>query len=88
MTTEELISTLTVLVLIAFLIALIYLIVILHRANSVIAKFDSLSTIFRSFVSDIVPAIVNVGTLMTAVQSILRQLSNHHEQSKSTKKKS
>lgn len=86
MSTDELINMLTVLVLITFLIALVYLIVLLHRANSVVGKIDNLSGTFRSFVADIVPAIVNVGTLMTAVQSILRQLSEHSHTTKSTKK--
>lgn len=79
---------LTVTALVLFIIAIVYLIVLLHRANKIVGKVDHLSDTFRGFVADIVPAIVNMGTVVTAVQSILRQLVDHNrEKSKTNKKK-
>ena len=51
---------------------LVYFIVVLHRANRVVTRLDNLTGTFGGFVKEIVPAIVNMGTVMTAVQSILR----------------
>lgn len=74
MAAPELINILAVAVLLLFLIALIYLIVLLHRANRILGRMEHLSTTFRSFVSDIVPAIVNFGTIATALESVLRTI--------------
>lgn len=84
MDTIVIINDLSVVVLIGFVIALGYLIALLYRANRLVGKLDHLSETFRGFVSDIVPAIVNVGTVATAVQGILRALhqrENGHEHS-------
>jgi len=77
---------LTVIALVLFIIAIIYLIILLHRANRIVSKVDHLSDTFRGFVADIVPAIVNMGTVVTAVQSVLRQLVDHHKDKPKTKK--
>ena len=85
MESPEVINLLSIVVLIGFVIALIFLITLLYRANRLVAKLDNLSGTFKSFVSDIVPAIVNVGTVATAVQGIMRAL-HEREDSKSKKK--
>lgn len=77
MATTDLINWLSVIVLLAFIVALIFLITLLYRANKALAKIDHLSETFRSFVADIVPAIVNIGTVTAAVHSILRALTEH-----------
>lgn len=71
---QDWINFLSVFVLLGFLVALAYAIVLLHRANRVVGRLDNLTGTFRGFVAEIVPAIVNMGTVVTAVQSILRQL--------------
>jgi len=78
MDTTTVINYLSVVVLIGFIIALGYLIALLYRANRLVGKLDHLSATFRGFVADIVPAIVNIGTVATAVQGILRAL--HQQQ--------
>lgn len=74
MITEDWINWLSIIVLLGFLVALVYFIVVLHRANRVITRLDNLTGTFGGFVQEIVPAIVNMGTVVTAVQSILRHL--------------
>lgn len=86
MNSVELMNVLSVVVLIGFIVALIFLIALLYRANRLVAKLDNLSGTFKSFVSDIVPAIVNVGTVATAVQGIMRALHEREEHNKSKKK--
>jgi peptidoglycan biosynthesis protein MviN/MurJ (putative lipid II flippase) len=86
MNSIELMNVLSVIVLIGFIVALIFLIALLYRANRLVAKLDNLSGTFKSFVADIVPAIVNVGTVATAVQGIMRALHEREQQSKSKKK--
>jgi len=86
MENTEIINLLSIVVLIGFVIALIFLITLLYRANRLVAKLDNLSGTFKSFVSDIVPAIVNVGTVATAVQGIMRALHEREDSSKSKKK--
>lgn len=86
MNNVDLINNLSVIVLIGFIIALIFLIALLYRANRLVAKLDNLSGTFKSFVSDIVPAIVNVGTVATAVQGIMRALHEREDNGKSKKK--
>lgn len=91
MDTTTTINYLSIVVLIGFIIALGYLIALLYRANRLVGKLDHLSETFRGFVADIVPAIVNVGTVATAVQGILRALHQHdhshgHSSVKSQKK--
>jgi len=78
MTTVEWIDSLSILVLGLFVVALVYLIVLLHRANRIIGRLDNLGETFRSFVADIVPAIVNVGTIATALHSVLKVLAQRH----------
>jgi len=72
MVSIEVINTLAAIVLGGFIIALVYLIILLHRANRMMARIENLSGTFRSFVADIVPAIVNMGTIATALESVLR----------------
>lgn len=87
METTTVINYLSIVVLVGFIIALGYLIALLYRANRLVGKLDHLSETFRSFVADIVPAIVNVGTVATAVQGILRALNDRdHHSAKSHKK--
>lgn len=86
MESPEVINLLSIVVLIGFVIALIFLITLLYRANRLVAKLDNLSGTFKSFVSDIVPAIVNVGTVATAVQGIMRALHEREDSSKAKKK--
>lgn len=85
MESAEVINFLSVVVLVGFVVALILLVTLLYRANRLVAKLDNLSGTFKSFVSDIVPAIVNVGTVATAVQGIMRAL-HEREEGKSKKK--
>jgi peptidoglycan biosynthesis protein MviN/MurJ (putative lipid II flippase) len=73
-TTTDIINYLSIVVLVGFVVALVFLILLLYRANRLANKLDHLTDTFRSFVSDIVPAIVNFGTIATAVESILRTL--------------
>lgn len=87
MTTIDLINYLAVLVLIGFIVALVYLILLLHRANRMIGRIENLSTTFRNFVADIVPAIVNIGTIATALESVLRAIHVKPEASTSSKRK-
>ncbi len=85
MVTIEVINTLAAVVLVGFIIALVYLIVLLHRANRMMARIENLSGTFRTFVADIVPAIVNMGTIATALEAVLRGL-HGREASPSNKK--
>ncbi|MEX2012496.1 MAG: hypothetical protein WD970_01935, partial [Patescibacteria group bacterium] len=66
-------------------IALGYLIVLLHRANRILGKIDNLQQTFSSFVSEIVPAIVNIGTISTAMHGVLRALNLEKDTKKSRK---
>lgn len=86
MTQLEIINFLSIIVLIGFIVALGYMIVLLHRANSILGKINSLQQTFTSFVKDIVPAIVNIGTISTAMHGILRGL--HLEKDPKEKKNS
>lgn len=74
MVSIETINTLAAVVLVGFIVALIYLIALLHRANRMLGRIENLSGTFRNFVADIVPAIVNMGTIATALESVLRAL--------------
>ncbi len=85
MVSIELINTLAAVVLVGFIVALIYLIVLLYRANRMMGRIEHLSTTFRDFVADIVPAIVNMGTIATALESVLRAI--HGSGSGTSKKK-
>lgn len=84
MITIEVVNTLAAVVLVGFIVALAYLVVLLHRANRMMGRIENLSGTFRSFVADIVPAIVNMGTIATALESVLRAL--HGNSTTSTKK--
>jgi peptidoglycan biosynthesis protein MviN/MurJ (putative lipid II flippase) len=87
MVTIEVINTLAAVVLAGFIVALVYLIVLLHRANRMMARLENLSGTFRSFVADIVPAIVNMGTIATALESVLRALHGKSDNSEPKKTK-
>jgi len=80
------INLLSIVVLVGFTIALVMLIVLLWRANRLLYKLDHLNNTFQGFVRDIVPAIVNVGTIATAVQAVLRNLTEHITESKNSSK--
>jgi len=86
MTQVELINLLSIIVLFGFIVALGYLIVLLHRANRILGKIDNLQQTFTDFVSQIVPAIVNIGTISSAMHGILRAL-HIEKETKSTKTK-
>lgn len=77
MNTTQLIDYLSVLVLVGFLVALLYLIILLYHANHIVRKIDHLGETLKEFVGEVVPAIVNIGTLATAMEAIIRYL--HHE---------
>lgn len=88
MATVDLINWLSIIVLVGFLVALGFLIVLLYRANRLLYKLDHLSNTFRSFVEEIVPAIVNIGTVTTAVHGVLRALTEerrHHKEKEDKK---
>ncbi|HSX42206.1 MAG TPA: hypothetical protein VLE93_02550 [Candidatus Saccharimonadales bacterium] len=88
MSSTDWINTLTILVLIVFLVAGVLLVIVLYRANRWLYKLDHLNETARQFVKEIVPAIVNMGTISVAVQSILRTVSEHlHELRKNQKGK-
>jgi len=74
MSAAQLIDYLSVLVLLGFLIALLYLIILLYHANHVVKKLDHLGETLKQFVGEVVPAIVNIGTLATAMEAIIRYL--------------
>ncbi len=78
MTSTDWINNLSILVLIALLVAAIFLITLLYRANKMLYKIEHLSETAKDFVKEIVPAIVNMGTMTTAIQAILRTLGDHH----------
>lgn len=71
------INTLSIIVLVGFIIALGFLIALLWRANRLLYKIDHLNQTLQGFVREIVPAIVNVGTIASAVQAVLRSVSDH-----------
>ena len=84
-TFDNIIQSFTILILVVFLVALIYLLTLLYRANKLVHKIENLSSTFESFVREIVPAIVNVGTLATAVQHIMHYITTEREKTHSTK---
>lgn len=79
---ENLINILSVVVLFGFIIALIFLIVLLYRANRAMARIDHLSETFSDFIKEIVPAIVNIGTISTALHGVMRAFTDHHKHKK------
>lgn len=87
MDTGFIINWLSVLVLLGFLVALVYLISMLYRVNRILNRVEHLSDTFRSFVSEIVPAIMNIGTIATALESVIRSLNSDHHAGKSHKDK-
>lgn len=84
MTAEELFNIGSFVLLVGLAIALILLIVLLWRANRVLYKIDHLQETLGQFVKEVVPAIVNIGTVMSAVEAVMSQIS---EFKKSEKKK-
>lgn len=87
MTTENWINILSIIVLLLFGVALIYLIIVLHRANRVMSRIDHLGNSFREFAGQLVPAIINIGSVMTAVQAVLHRLSEPNKTIKPKKGK-
>lgn len=88
MTTTSVIDYLSITVLVGFVVALVLLIMLLYRANRLVYKLDHLSETFKAFVQDIVPAIVNIGTISTALHGIIGSLTGRSETSnKETKTK-
>ncbi len=83
----DVINTLAAVVLVGFIVALVYLVALLHRANRMMGRIENLSGTFRNFVADIVPAIVNMGTIATAVETVLRGLHDRQAPSAAKKKK-
>ena len=75
--TSEWIDFLSILVLLLFLVALVYLIVLLHRANRIVGRLDNLGETFRSFTAELIPTIINVGTIANAIHRILKVLTDH-----------
>lgn len=78
------INFLSILVLLLFVVALVFFIVLLYRANRILSRFEHLNETIRDFVAGIVPAIVNVGTIASAIEGILRAL---HKEGKFKNKK-
>lgn len=75
MTAEELFNIGSFVLLVGLAIALILLIVLLWRANRVLYKIDHLQETLGQFVKEVVPAIVNIGTVMSAVEAVMSQIS-------------
>lgn len=89
MNSVELINILAVAVLVGFIVALLYLIILLHRANRMLGRLENLSGTLHNFVAEIVPAIINVGTIATAMEAVLRRIHvNNHEDSRRSGAKS
>ncbi len=82
MSTVDVINYLSITVLIGFIIALGFLISLLYRANKLVYKLDHLQETFKKFVEEIVPAIVNIGTVTTAVHGVLRAMTDHKKEKK------
>lgn len=74
---NDIINILSIVVLFGFIIALGFLIALLYRANRTMAKLDNLSGTFSGFVKDIVPAIINIGTISSAMHSVMRSWTEH-----------
>ena len=77
MTVFDWMNVLSIIILVGFIIALGFLIALLWRANRVLYKLDHLGRTFQEFVRDAIPAIVNVGTVATAIQAVLKSLAEH-----------
>lgn len=75
MTAEELFNIGSFVLLVGLAIALILLIMLLWRANRVLYKIDHLQETLGQFVKEVVPAIVNIGTVMSAVEAVMSQIS-------------
>lgn len=84
--TFDAVNILMIVVLCGFIVALGFLIALLYRANRLLGKLDNLSDTFKSFVKDIVPAIVNIGTISTALHGVLRILTEKGEDSANSQK--
>ncbi|HUD20992.1 MAG TPA: hypothetical protein VMQ44_02930 [Candidatus Saccharimonadales bacterium] len=81
------INGLMVTVLVGFVVAVILLISLLYRANRLVYKLEHLQETFKAFVRDIVPAIVNIGTISTALHSVLRSMHEERHSAKSQEHK-
>ena len=79
MTATDWISALSIIALILAIIALVYLLIVLFRTNRVVGRFDRLTDSFHGFVSEVVPAIVNMGTISAAIHSVLKSLTDEHK---------
>lgn len=80
------INLLSLLVLIGLLVAVILLIAALWRINRMMRKIEHIGETARNFAASIVPAVVNIGTIGAALQSILKTLMDHHIDLKHPKK--
>ncbi|OGD61232.1 hypothetical protein A3A71_01385 [Candidatus Berkelbacteria bacterium RIFCSPLOWO2_01_FULL_50_28] len=87
MDTTTLIDTLAVVVLGLFAVALVYLIVLLHKLNTTVNRLSNIPELIYSFFERVVPAIVNVSTISTAVHGVLKSFLDHTTKAKSREKK-
>ena len=82
---------LTILVYIALvllIVVLIYALVFLIRHNRAMTKVDNLVTVFSDFAEQLIPAVMNIGTVTTAVHSLLEAIAKHEaSHAKSSDKK-
>lgn len=74
MTFDQLIPVLSVLALAGSLIALIYIIMFFYRANRLLNTLEDIPTNLRHLLTQLVPAVVNVGTIAKAVESLVHTL--------------
>lgn len=89
MTTPDLINILTVIVLIGCAIALVFLIMLLFRANRAISVIENFGDNFSTFVRDLVSSLVSVGTVAAAVHKLVEHFveGGSKNESKGGKKK-
>ena len=81
----ETIHWLSIIGLLGLIVALGFLIPLLYRANKVFYKIDHMSDNVVDFIRQVMPAIVNIGTVTKAVHGILLALFDE-KQNKSEKK--
>jgi ABC-type phosphate/phosphonate transport system permease subunit len=63
--------------LVLLIVVLVYALVILVRANRTMARLDHMSDTFVTFAEKLIPAVLNIGTITTAVQALLQTLPHH-----------
>ena len=74
MTEFDFIHFLAILVLVGLFVALMLLIALLWRFNRLMTKIDHIQNGFQQMVTEIVPAIINFGTIATSVEAVVRKL--------------